>query len=77
MRQSLKLLGLSGFLWLAFLATSARPALAICDICFGIDPCTEAEIYGNSACCPRGHGPVCHNTFDENGCLVSVTTACS
>jgi hypothetical protein len=77
MRQSLRLLGLSGFLWLAFLAASARPALAICYICFDIDPCTGEEIYGNSACCSRGHGPVCHSTFDPNGCLVSVTTACS
>jgi hypothetical protein len=77
MRKSRKLLMLSGVLGLVLAAGSARPALALCYICFVTDPCTGEEVYGNSVCCPRGHGPACSSTYDSNGCLVLVTTSCA
>ena len=76
MRKSRKLLVLSGFLGLVIAAASARPALALCYICVQTDPCTETEVFGNSVCCARGHGPTCTVT-SQNGCIVSVTTGCA
>lgn len=77
MRKSRKLLVLSGVLGLVLAAALPRPAMAICYICFGTDPCTDDQVYGNSACCSPGHGPRCGYSYDASGCLVSVTTACS
>ena len=78
MRQSLRLLALSGILGLVLAAAFARPALAACHTCFKVDfDCTGEVIYGNHVCCSPDRGVVCQTYYDSNGCVVSVTTSCA